>query len=578
MKLIEALKTLNGMKCRKGEELTYFLATGLSPLHLKTFLTAELGLHFTGQAITIRTGLYGDFLGNLDRLADADADTAILLIEWSDLDPRFGIRSSVQWTPDLLADILSTVRARASQIQRAIEETSIRLPLVVCFPTLSLPPLSFIPGWQSSSFELEVKSIVQSLSSKASQCGQVRVLSSQRLDLISPLKQRFDVESELRTGFPYKLPHASALAALLACLVRNPTPKKGLITDLDDTLWRGILGETGIDGISWDLDHHSQMHAFYQRLLGALSAEGVLIGVASKNDRSLVEEALCRSDLVLSRSGIFPIEASWGRKSQAVGRILETWNVGPESVVFVDDSPMELAEVGAAYPQVECIQFPTNDDAAIYDVVVRLRDLFGKCAILEEDSLRVESIRHLRIVTPTRGVANETPTAFLDHAEAETSFSFTTAPLDPRALELVNKTNQFNLNGKRYTETSWRKYFLHPASFLMIASYRDKYGPLGKVGVVAGCRNGTRISIDTWVMSCRAFSRRIEYRCLEELFTKFDVSVIEFAYMKTEKNEPLREFFSDILGAAPWPGCSISRPVFEECLRRSGEPQKVTNE
>ena len=82
--------------------------------------------------------------------------------------------------------------------------------------------------------------------------------------------------------------------------------------------------------------------------------------------------------------------------------------------------------------------------------------------------------------------AMATPTSFLEHVEAEMSFNFDKSPLDPRALELVNKTNQFNLNGKRYTETSWHKYLLGPASFLLVVSYKDKYGPLGKIAVIAG--------------------------------------------------------------------------------------------
>src|SRR5262249_8930520 len=163
-------------------------------------------------------------------------------------------------------------------------------------PTLPLPPLSHAPCWQASSFELELRSAVDSLLLRVCHLAQVRILNSQQIHSVSPFGERFDIESELRTGFPYRLPHASALANLLARLTQNARAKKGLITDLDDTLWRGILGEVGVDGISWDLDHHSQMHALYQRFLGCLCSEGILVAVASKNDRSLVEQAFGRKD------------------------------------------------------------------------------------------------------------------------------------------------------------------------------------------------------------------------------------------------------------------------------------------
>lgn len=558
MKLATALEILRDVRSRRGESFTCFLATGMNPLHLGTFLTAELGLLFPSQRIEIQRGLYDDFLGNLHRLTQVEADCGIVLMEWADLDPRLGIRSAGAWSPSEYGDILSNVKARASQVQQAIERTCQRMPIVMGAPTLPLPPISFVPGWQASSFEAELRASIDSVAHHVSQCSQVRVLNPQRIDLVSPLPGRLDVKSELQSGFPYKLGHASALANLLACLTRMPAPKKGLITDLDDTLWRGILGEVGIDGISWDLNHHSQMHAFYQRLLGALSAEGVLIGVASKNEAALVEKAFARKDLVVSADSIFPMEVNWGPKSGSVARILKTWNIGPDSVVFVDDSALELAEVKASHPEVECIQFPTKDSVAIYDLAFRLRDLFGKSCILQEDSIRAESIRGSRA-----GVANDEPaktnsTEFLEQLEADISFNFSKSPLDPRALELVNKTNQFNLNGKRHTEASWHKYFLDPASFLMLVSYKDKFGPLGKIAVIVGRLNRT-LKIDAWVMSCRAFSRRIEFRCLQELFAKFPVDEIELDYLRTDRNGPLSEFLTEILGAPPSPNCAISR-------------------
>ena len=576
MKLVEALNILQSVKQRKGESFTCFLATGMNPLHLKTFLAAELSLRYLNHRIEIQSGLYGDFLGNLNRLARADADCGIVLMEWSDLDSRLGLRNVTAWSASACIDILSNARARALQVQETMEKTCQRMPVVLCMPTLPLPPISFVPGWQANSFEIDLKALIQSVASHVSQYSQVRILSPQRTDLVSPLRERLDVKSELLSGFPYKLGHASTLAGLLACLTRMPAPKKGLITDLDDTLWRGILGEVGIDGISWDLDHHSQMHAFYQGLLSALSNEGVLLAVASKNEPSLVQEAFNRKDLALPVNSIFPMEVSWGPKSESVARILKTWNVGPDSVVFVDDSSLELAEVKASHPEVECIQFPTKDSAAIYELMFRLRDLFGKSSISQEDSLRVETIRSSHAGVAGYDARKASPTSFLDQIEADMSFNFNKSPLDPRALELVNKTNQFNLNGKRYTEASWYKYFLDPTSFLMLVSYKDKFGPLGKIAVIAGRRN-TKLNVDMWVMSCRAFSRRIEHRCLEELFARFDVDEIELDYSQTDRNSPLSQFLMEVLGVAPFPNCTISRQALttrSEAFRRL---QETTN-
>jgi FkbH-like protein len=169
--------------------------------------------------------------------------------------------------------------------------------------------------------------------------------------------------------------------------------------------------------------------------------------------------------------------------------------------------------------------------------------------------------------------AGTTPTKFLEQLDADISFSFSKSPLDPRALELVNKTNQFNLNGKRYTEAYWNRYLRDPASFLMLVSYRDKFGPLGKIAVIIG-RREKKLNIDAWVMSCRAFSRGIEYRCLEELFRKFDVEEIELDYSRTDRNMPLTDFLTELLGTAPSPKCAISRldlPTRSDVFRRLQE-------
>jgi FkbH-like protein len=559
MKLIEALSHLKEMKERRGGTVTCFLATGFNSLHLRTLVAAELAVAIQDKTVEVLCGIYGDLAQNIDRLKKSEPEIGIVVVEWPDLDPRLGIRSSARRTSLEPSDVLSAVRSRAVQLQQAIGKLPVRSPVVLCLPTLPLPPFSHLPSWQAGEYELELRAIVQSFATNVSHCPQMRLLSAQWIDLVSPLNSRHDIESEIIAGFPYRLPHASALAKGLICLGRPIVPKKGLITDLDETLWRGTLGEDGIEGISWDLENGSQMHAFYQRFLGVLASEGVLIGVATKNEASLVKEALHRRDLALPADALFPVEASWRPKSEALARILKTWNVGPDSVVFVDDSALELAEVKASHPEVECFQFPNSGNARVYELVLRLRDMFGKSAILEEDSIRMESIRRSHMTADVRETGAAPQSSFFDQVEAEISFDFSKTPLEPRALELVNKTNQFNLNGVRHTVDSWHDYLQIPAIILMVISYRDKFGPLGRISVLVGRQDGRRLVVNTWVMSCRAFSRRIEYRCIEELFSRFDLDEIELDYLETDRNGPFRDFLSGILGTAPSPHCTISR-------------------
>jgi len=520
-------------------------------------LEAYLRLHWPERNPEIRTGIYGDLPGNIERLHTSCYDLGIVMIEWADLDARLGCRSVGGWMPDSFDDIVANVRAHCASIAQSVRRASIRAPLVICFPTLPLPPVSYTCGWQASSFDLELKACLARLGADISRSPNVQIVNQQRLDEISPHNQRFDVHSELATGFPFKLSHTSALAEIMSRLLRSHPTKKGLITDLDGTLWKGSLGEVGSLGVSWSIEHRSQRHALYQQLLRALGASGVLIGIASKNSLPLVKEAFGREDILLPFTSMFPVEVNWGPKSHSVSRILMTWNISADSVVFVDDTVMELAEVKASFPEMECINFP-HDDATIMSFLEHLRDLFGKTRIVEEDGLRLGSIARAPLfgeeLTGAKGSAE-----FLMHAKAELTLSFDKDAGDARALQLVNKTNQFNLNGKRYTDGEWRSYLCSPDVVALVVSYRDKYGPLGKIAVLAGRRRKQQLFIDVWAMSCRAFSRQIEYRCLHELFARCKCEEIVFNYVETQRNEPMRRFLSDLLQSPLSDHIGISR-------------------
>jgi FkbH-like protein len=568
MNLIEALETLKHATPQGAAPLRVFLACGFTPLHLRTFLAAHLRQRMTQHSVEVNTGLFGDLAGNIERLDTSANDVLVAAIEWQDLDPRLGIRSLGGWRAETLPDVLASVNSSLRRLERSLKLAATAIPVCVCTPTLPLPPLFTDPTHQAGNTELQLTSLVSSFAANISAERFVRVLNSQLLGECSPRAARFDIQSELISGFPYRLPYASALAAQLAALIHSPAPKKGLITDLDDTLWAGILGEVGVDGISWHLDERAQIHGLYQQFLGSLASAGVLIGVASKNDPALVEQAFQRKDLVVSRESIFPVEAHWNQKSESVRRILKTWNVGPEAVVFVDDNPMELVEVRSAFPEMECVLFPRNDPQTLWDLLKLLRNLFGKSSVSEEDALRLQSIRAAGALRDSVNGHGASLDQFLQSANASIELDFDKQSRDSRALELINKTNQFNLNGKRLTETSWLSYLNDPDSFLVTASYEDKFGPLGKIAVLLGKAQGSSLRIDFWVMSCRAFSRRIEHQCLAQLFERFGCESICFSFEATPRNAPLQEFFSSLLSGPPAAGVGLSRASFlEKCPR-----------
>jgi FkbH-like protein len=562
MKLLEALHLSRQPVTANAADFPVALVCGFQPVHLMTFLAAHLRLRLPERRISIVAGLFGDILGSLERIDPSDFQAVLIHLEWPDLDARLGVRQLGVWSIASEQEIASRARNFLDMLSKALSAIAERCRVVCSLPTLPWPPFAHTPLWQASEAELRLREDITRFALAVAASG-VQILSPGEVDRRSAPQSRRDIKAEIFSGFPYQMAHADILAELSAWALAPPAPMKGLITDLDETLWSGILGEVGVAGVTWDLDHSSQVHGLYQQLLRSLGNAGVLISIASKNDPELVGQALARPDLLIDPGQIFPVEANWGAKSQSIRRILDVWNIAADAVVFVDDSPMELAEVKRALPQIHCMQFAAADPSAVQASLYELRNLFGKSHISEEDSLRAESIRHagerLLDAEGSEGPSND---AFLEGAEGVISVRQAKRPLDPRALELINKTNQFNLNGRRWEEAEWKRYVSRSDTDYFLVSYTDKFGPLGKIAVLCGRKHRGVFIVDIWVMSCRAFSRKIEHSCLKYVFDKLAVEGICFEFLATERNGPMQDFLRHYRDSPDGPLETLSLEIF----------------
>ncbi|MBK7396770.1 MAG: HAD-IIIC family phosphatase [Myxococcales bacterium] len=531
MKLADALRLVRRAPADGQAPPRLGLASGLITQHLETFLGAHVAER-TGAAPRLEVGLFDDLAGTIRRFTTHPPRAVAVVLEWSDLDPRLGYRITHGLRASASADVVATVEQRLAALTESLRALAEKTTVALLLPLLPLPPRALGPPHHTSAEPHRLRAALASFA--ASIADRVRVLDPERVATRLPAGAlRFD--TLLGSGSPYTLEAADALGALLAEALHPTPPRKGLITDLDDTLWRGLLGDDGIAGLSFDLDHGSHAHALYQELLAALAEQGVLLAIVSKNDPALVDEALhTRTDLVVSKDRFFPIKASWGPKSQAVAEVLAAWNVAPDAVTFVDDSPRELEEVSAAFPTLHVLRYPTRDDEALLALLRTLQAAYGKTTVTAEDALRLDGLRNAGAVLSAD---------LLAPAEAEIEIAFDQP--DARALELVNKTNQWNLDGRRLDEATFRAHGEDPARFLLSVSYRDKFGPLGKIAVLMGRRDDALV--DTWVMSCRAFSRHVEHHTLRALFDHLGVDRIRFGLVATERNGPLREFLGPLL-------------------------------
>jgi FkbH-like protein len=561
MTLNQALAIINSRR-QSSEGDIYYLACGFESLHLATLFRAHLLQRIPeSKNVEVHHGVYGDLRGNIESAARSAAIAGAVVLEWSDIDPRLGLRSSGGWSNETKADILANCLQHYAHLETAIERLAARMPVAVAPPSLPLPPMGHTIRAQSSVFELQLEQQLAAFLLRLAQLPGVRIAQRPSVELQGSC---LDARMELLAGFPYTVPFASALANSLADVLCQPSPKKGLITDLDDTLWAGIVGEVGVDGVSWSQERHTQTHGLYQQMLGHLGSCGVLLAACSKNELSTVEASLARKDLFLNSASLFPVYANWGPKSASIAKILQTWNIAADAVVFVDDNPMELEEVRRAHPGITCLRFPGKDAAAVWNLLGGLRDLFGKPLLMEEDRLRQASIRaSAQIQEMAEDAASP---EFLRSLQGTVTLEWGVDSSDKRALELINKTNQFNLNGLRIGEGEWRRRLEDDDTVLAVASYQDKFGPLGKVAVLLGSQHGSRVRVSHWVMSCRAFSRRLEHHTLDGLFQYSNAEEVEFAFEATERNQPLQEFFHS-LGISDEGGTRrISRSRFlEQC-------------
>jgi hypothetical protein len=307
MKLAQAISLARDCDSQPGEPFRVFLACGFTPQHINVFLQAHLFSRLKNRRVVVDNGRYGDLAGSLAGLReDTRYDALIVLLEWSDLDARLGYRTTHGWRPDCVRDYPDTAAARLVQLRNLIEHLCARAALYLVLPTLPLPPAFLAATLRGDCLAFTLNERLMAFAATASAMPGVHVVNPHKVDALSPFDRRLDLASDVRAGFPYSLEHASLVCRLVSELIHPAARKKGIITDLDDTLWRGVLGEDGVDGVSWELSRLTHAHALYQEMLASLAEIGVLVAVATKNDPDLVERALGRQDLVIPREAIFP--------------------------------------------------------------------------------------------------------------------------------------------------------------------------------------------------------------------------------------------------------------------------------
>ncbi|MGA9495750.1 MAG: HAD-IIIC family phosphatase, partial [Terriglobales bacterium] len=347
-----------------------------------------------------------------------------------------------------------------------------------------------------------------------------------------------------------RLPIAASYLLPMACeWARFIVPLSGrvakvLVSDLDNTLWGGVIGEDGMAGIKVGPEYPGAAYQAVQRALLDLSRKGILLALCSKNNLDDAMEALEKHPGMLVRAKDFAaLRINWTDKAQNLREIAQELNVGIDALAFIDDNPFEREQVRAALPEVTVIDLPKNP--LEYAGAVRNCAALERLALSSEDKKRTElyAAQKQRTGAELNFQSREDFFRFLEQeAELEPVSELTLS----RVAQLTQKTNQFNLTTRRYTEPQIAEMANQPDWHLFSISVRDRFGDHGVVGVAFAHDKGEQCEVDTFLLSCRVIGRTIETALLARLAesaAQRGCKRLEGWFRPTKKNAPARDFY-----------------------------------
>ncbi len=322
--------------------------------------------------------------------------------------------------------------------------------------------------------------------------------------------------------------------------------KKALILDCDNTLWNGIIGEDNMNGIFMSsTNSKGVMFEEIQYIAKDLAKKGIILGLNSKNNEADVDQVINNHDnFSLNANEIVIKKVNWNDKVSNLKEIAKELNIGIDSLVFVDDSDFEINLVNELIPQVTSIQVPKER----YMYPHKLREnynLFYNITVTQEDLDRVAMYK-ASLLRDAKKESYVDITEYLKSLDLEITIFKNSKEHIPRIAQLTQKTNQFNLTTKRYTENEIEDFITSPNAIVYAFNVADKYGSFGLTGVLIAVINENTATVDTFLMSCRVIGRNIESAFIEEVMNdlkKVGVQTLKATFLKTSKNEQTEFFY-----------------------------------
>ena len=323
--------------------------------------------------------------------------------------------------------------------------------------------------------------------------------------------------------------------------------KKCIVLDLDNTLWGGIVGEDGFDGIKLGPQLPGNTFLEFQKHLKALKNRGIILAINSKNNfNDAIQVIKEHPHMILREKDFASIRINWNDKVSNMSEIAQELNIGTDSIVFFDDDPLNREFMRSALPDVYTVELP-KDSSEYVNVLQELVE-FSVFEVTDEDTKRAQMYvqqrkrKELEISTPNLE-------DLLRNLSLELTIKKSNSFTIPRISQLILKTNQFNLTTKRYTSEEIINFTNDDNMIVGCAQVKDKFGDNGVTGVfIIKKLNPHEWLLDTFLLSCRVMGREIEKGILNYIINeakKNCVKTIKSQYIPTEKNIPIQNFLPE---------------------------------
>jgi FkbH-like protein len=367
----------------------------------------------------------------------------------------------------------------------------------------------------------------------------ITLVSAEEVAELYPVDVIDDPENNRQAHIPFTPEYWTAVGTMLARKARTflSQPYKVIAVDADNTLWGGVVGEAGAAGVRADEEWRT-----LQERLRQLKAQGMLLVLVSKNEQSDVAEVFRRKDMTLRREDFVAWKVNWNRKSENLASLAKELELGLDSFIFLDDNPVECAEVAGHLPQVTTLLLPA--DAKQIPDFLRHVWAFDLRAATAVDEKRTELYQQQSQRNQLRSTAT-TFREFIDSLQLHVSVEPPVARDYERAAQLTQRTNQFNTSGIRRTTPELSALLESGQRGALLVRARDRFGDYGDIGLAVFSVAQTNLVVDTLLFSCRVLGKGVEHRFLASLGAeakRLGTSNVVFPFKRTERNQPAENF------------------------------------